>query len=190
MLDSILTAEQLIVISAMSTGASAIEAAAEAGLHRNTISNWRRNSLPFQHALAEAQYDRALYYREQAEALIPQAFDAINQILADPKTPASVRLKAALALIQLATTPPPPKKQIELVLSTPEPCIPIPSPKPAPAPQPVAQSSKETAPIVHNSAQQPIRRESPKVGRNEPCPCGSGLKFKRCCVDKPLAAAA
>jgi uncharacterized protein YecA (UPF0149 family) len=21
----------------------------------------------------------------------------------------------------------------------------------------------------------------PKVGRNEPCPCGSGRKFKRCC---------
>jgi uncharacterized protein len=25
----------------------------------------------------------------------------------------------------------------------------------------------------------PVR--SPKVGRNEPCPCGSGLKFKKCC---------
>jgi SEC-C motif-containing protein len=28
--------------------------------------------------------------------------------------------------------------------------------------------------------QQPIRRESPKVGRNEPCPCGSGRKYKQC----------
>jgi preprotein translocase subunit SecA len=26
-----------------------------------------------------------------------------------------------------------------------------------------------------------IRREVPKVGRNEPCPCGSGKKFKQCC---------
>ncbi|MDP2828955.1 MAG: UPF0149 family protein [Sulfuricellaceae bacterium] len=26
-----------------------------------------------------------------------------------------------------------------------------------------------------------IRRESPKVGRNDPCPCGSGKKFKQCC---------
>lgn len=26
-----------------------------------------------------------------------------------------------------------------------------------------------------------IHRETPKVGRNEPCPCGSGKKFKRCC---------
>jgi hypothetical protein len=27
----------------------------------------------------------------------------------------------------------------------------------------------------------PRRRESPKVGRNDPCPCGSGRKYKRCC---------
>jgi SEC-C motif domain protein len=26
-----------------------------------------------------------------------------------------------------------------------------------------------------------VRRETPKVGRNEPCPCGSGKKFKKCC---------
>ena len=25
------------------------------------------------------------------------------------------------------------------------------------------------------------RREEPKVGRNDPCPCGSGRKFKKCC---------
>ncbi len=27
----------------------------------------------------------------------------------------------------------------------------------------------------------PFRRPAPKVGRNEPCPCGSAMKFKRCC---------
>lgn len=26
-----------------------------------------------------------------------------------------------------------------------------------------------------------FRRSSPKVGRNQPCPCGSGKKFKNCC---------
>ncbi len=26
-----------------------------------------------------------------------------------------------------------------------------------------------------------IRLETPKVGRNEPCPCGSGKKYKKCC---------
>lgn len=25
-----------------------------------------------------------------------------------------------------------------------------------------------------------------KVGRNDPCPCGSGLKYKKCCINKPI----
>jgi uncharacterized protein len=25
------------------------------------------------------------------------------------------------------------------------------------------------------------KREEPKVGRNDPCPCGSGKKYKKCC---------
>ena len=28
---------------------------------------------------------------------------------------------------------------------------------------------------------EPIRRAQPKVGRNDPCPCGSGKKYKQCC---------
>jgi SEC-C motif-containing protein len=28
---------------------------------------------------------------------------------------------------------------------------------------------------------QTVRRETPKVGRNDPCPCGSGRKYKKCC---------
>jgi len=30
----------------------------------------------------------------------------------------------------------------------------------------------------------PIRRTTPKIGRNEPCPCGSGQKFKKCCAPR------
>ena len=26
-----------------------------------------------------------------------------------------------------------------------------------------------------------VVREQPKVGRNDPCPCGSGKKYKKCC---------
>ena len=29
--------------------------------------------------------------------------------------------------------------------------------------------------------QQPMVRDAPKVGRNDPCPCGSGKKYKQCC---------
>ena len=28
---------------------------------------------------------------------------------------------------------------------------------------------------------QPVKRLEPKVGRNDPCSCGSGKKFKKCC---------
>ena len=26
----------------------------------------------------------------------------------------------------------------------------------------------------------------PRAGRNDPCPCGSGKKYKKCCLDKDL----
>ena len=29
-----------------------------------------------------------------------------------------------------------------------------------------------------------IKRDHPKVGRNNPCPCGSGKKYKKCCYPK------
>jgi preprotein translocase subunit SecA len=28
---------------------------------------------------------------------------------------------------------------------------------------------------------EPFKRDKPKVGRNDPCPCGSGKKYKKCC---------
>lgn len=42
---------------------------------------------------------------------------------------------------------------------------------------------KDFAPIQKeaNSPAQPAR----KIGRNESCPCGSGIKYKKCCLDKP-----
>jgi len=32
------------------------------------------------------------------------------------------------------------------------------------------------------STSQPIRRNEERVGRNDPCPCGSGKKYKKCCL--------
>ena len=34
-------------------------------------------------------------------------------------------------------------------------------------------------------AQRPVKRPQ-KVGRNDPCPCGSGRKFKKCCLGKGI----
>jgi preprotein translocase subunit SecA len=32
----------------------------------------------------------------------------------------------------------------------------------------------------------PSQRELPRIGRNDPCPCGSGKKFKNCCAQIPI----
>jgi preprotein translocase subunit SecA len=50
-----------------------------------------------------------------------------------------------------------------------------PEPRPAPRPRPV------TPVRSHGQAD---GRSGQKVGRNEPCPCGSGKKYKKCCLAK------
>lgn len=45
----------------------------------------------------------------------------------------------------------------------------------------------ESLPEVPDAAPPPAAftvRAAPSVGRNEPCPCGSGQKYKKCCADK------
>ena len=47
--------------------------------------------------------------------------------------------------------------------------------------------AKETGTGAANNAQvkkQPIRNKDKKVGPNDPCPCGSGKKYKKCCMQK------
>ena len=157
MIDYALSQQQIAVISALSTGATVTTAAEQAGVHRNTIANWRRNILPFQYALAHAQYDRALYFREKIEDLVDTAIQSVQQILADPGASPSVRLRAALAILQTASTPPEPEKQvllaIEKIVPSKSPLQTIAVPDPAP-------------PAVHNSAQS-----------TPPDPEWSGLEF-------------
>ena len=37
--------------------------------------------------------------------------------------------------------------------------------------------------IMEETSQEPFRRDAPKMGRNDPCFCGSGKKFKHCCLN-------
>jgi hypothetical protein len=41
-----------------------------------------------------------------------------------------------------------------------------------------AAASPARAPVQSNT---PVKRETPKLGRNDRCPCGSGKKYKKCC---------
>jgi preprotein translocase subunit SecA len=49
----------------------------------------------------------------------------------------------------------------------------------------IAQQQQAAIDSSQQSGEQksdPIRNRNKKVGRNEPCPCGSGKKYKNCCM--------
>ena len=186
-----LTTQQEQVLALISAGATIAGAAQSAGIHRNTIHNWLRSAPEFQQAHDQARQAKALYWQEQAEELAADALATIRTLMADPKTPAATRLRAAQIILNLAINPPKPisksvhksaqwspKSQLLQELAE------VPELLPDPCPEP---------PKLHNSAQrptgrqQPYRRPTPKIGRNEPCPCRSGRKFKHCCLEKPVA---
>ena len=51
--------------------------------------------------------------------------------------------------------------------------------------------AKETGTGAANNAvvkKQPVRKAATKVGPNDPCPCGSGKKYKKCCMQKDKTA--
>lgn len=57
------------------------------------------------------------------------------------------------------------------------------APQNAPAPKMTGGPNlkKAAASGGSDAKNQPVRRTTPKVGRNDPCPCGSGKKYKHCC---------
>jgi len=46
--------------------------------------------------------------------------------------------------------------------------------------EPSEKASKHLSRMVYVT--NPIRREKQKVSRNDLCPCGSGKKYKKCCL--------
>jgi transposase-like protein len=186
--DSTLTPAQHRILSLLAQGASINQAAAAAGIHRNTVANWRRTVPAFAREFEFAARERALFWHDQASALAPKAIEVLNTILNDETAAPSLRLRAALKVISMATeikpnpafAAPPAETTEEAPQEAPQ----------AAAPENVAAQPAKT---VHNPAQsrtnQPHRRPA-QPGRNTPCPCGSGVKFKRCCANRPAAALA
>jgi hypothetical protein len=93
-----LTPTQQQVLALISTGATATAAAAAAGVHRNTVGYWL-HSPDFQQAFDRAVHDQALFWREQAAAVIPEALAVIRTVMLDPAAPAGARLKAAFSIL-------------------------------------------------------------------------------------------
>jgi len=42
-------------------------------------------------------------------------------------------------------------------------------------------ATQQMAEAAERGKKKPVKRDVPKVGRNDPCPCGSGKKYKKCC---------
>jgi uncharacterized protein YecA (UPF0149 family) len=45
----------------------------------------------------------------------------------------------------------------------------------------MAESPYLSAAPLFNQSDSTVRVTTPRIGRNDPCPCGSGKKFKKCC---------
>ena len=48
----------------------------------------------------------------------------------------------------------------------------------------VAKETGTAAASKSEVKKQPVRNAAKKVGPNDPCPCGSGKKYKKCCMQK------
>jgi hypothetical protein len=78
----------------------------------------------------------------------------------------------------------PPPRRSPLMMNDPsaETASPFQARPTAQAPIPFNQpASRQPARVGGDDAQvRTVRRDEPKVGRNDPCPCGSGKKYKKC----------
>lgn len=103
-----LTPKQHQALALLAEGQSITSVAKACGLHRTTIQYWKRNSPEFAYTLQDARLENADFWRAASNQRAEAALALIDTFLADPKVPASVRLKAALHILKAATAPPPP----------------------------------------------------------------------------------
>ncbi len=100
----------------------------------------------------------------------------------------NVRLQICTGLFRSATNIDSFEQMLSLLSRTAKAVGPADAPAPVEPPPPqitttVTSSGPAEQPAPEPEVQLPkitIRREAPKVGRNDPCPCGSGKKFKNC----------
>jgi len=188
-----LSPAQQQVLALIAEGFTATAAAAQAGVHRNTVANWLRCE-EFRAALDQARADKELLYRDEAEALAAEALAGLRSIANDPDTQAGARIRAFRTMLEHARFLMPANSSLAMPMHN-----------DAQLPERSEEGRSHEPPATHNDAQLPERSEvqtltpdprpltpaahgRPKVGRNELCPCGSGTKFKRCCLGKPVAA--
>jgi hypothetical protein len=165
-----LTPIQLQIVDSVANTSSLGMAIEEAGLKRNIVTEWRHTNPAFNEALEQAIRDRAVVNQERIQALVFPSIAVLRQILDDRKASPSVRLRAVQMVFKMAAAG---TKLEPASTSGAAPAEDVAQP----APEPIEKTE-----IMHNSAQSPIRL-APEPARNSLCPCGSGIKFKRCCAN-------
>ena len=148
------------------------------GLERFVILNavdrlWQEH-LYAMDGLREAVYLRAFAQKDPLVEYKNEAFAMFGELMDNIKLEVLNNLFRSTTNLQAFET---------LLRSLPQNLIQADIPGLSSRPEPVV-----AAPRVENNEEPPgpkielpIRREVPKVGRNELCPCGSGKKFKNCC---------
>ena len=159
-----LTPVQTDVLKALAEGASVTAAARQGGVHRGTVHLWTRDHPTFARALFTARQDRAERVADELGALADLALDTFRHLLSDEKAPASVRLKAALEIVKLVQNQRPTElAQLKSELRD----------------DAVFRDLHLATVATGVNRNPPPKRPEPV--RNAPCPCGSRLKYKRCC---------
>lgn len=95
-----LTPSQLQAVQALATGATVTAAAEAAGVHRDTIYEWRRALPAFAQAVEDAKAAYETHLHDQLAGLAQLAMAAIRRLLEDPATPPAIQLRAALAVLR------------------------------------------------------------------------------------------
>ncbi len=170
-----LSPAQAQVIAALAQGRTVTAAAQDAGLHRNTIYNWLHEPA-FKTAADEAQHEYTAILSDGMRDLAARAVETLRSLVDDPNTPPAVRLRTALAVLQRPHFPNPGWHLPERI----EP----------PREQQVVDGLAEIkadydamrmTDAMEASEKRKQPAEAPPIARCSPCPCGSGLKYKRCC---------
>ena len=176
--DPTLTPDQHHILALLAEGNSITQAADAVSIHRNTVLNWRRSVSAFAREMEFAVREQALVWHEQATQLAPVAAVELEKLLTSPETPPAVRLRAALAILKIASEP-----KIQPLRAIVHTTVDLETTHgQILALKKVVQ--RVQPPHIENDAQScttgTIRRP-PEPGRNSTCPCGSGQKYKRCC---------
>jgi preprotein translocase subunit SecA len=148
----------------------------------NAIDRLWQEHLYAMDALREGVYLRAYAQKDPLVEYKAEAYDMFTELMSNIKNEVLHNLFRSTSNLQafenfLATLP-------QFLLREHAPSSPTATPDRMRQPQPVGavagmEGNGDGAGEVKLDL--PVRRAMPKVGRNEPCPCGSGKKFKNCC---------